>query len=329
MKLINWDDLFRKHAAQLKGVCRRYVGDPTLADDLVQETFITAIAKIDTFRGNGSLEGWMRKIAVNKALLYLREAKVANVPIEAVTNTFEEDTEVENQSNKTRYAIERASFSTDELLSVIDALPLHHKVVFNMYVLDGFNHNQIAQQMSISAGTSKSHLARARKKAQELLYAKAMGQQPAGPRRRYAWLLFLFQPNYIDRIFLKGLGRFGLPVQTPNSTFPPGSSLTLKWSATIAGKAALYVSSISMVAAGGYLAVRLLKKPVATAVEKPPIERICAPAQVIATPTDSLKLKVEGQTRAEMPIKAEKEKVIVKKIIVVRDTIRLEKPASN
>lgn len=330
MKPINWDELFRKHAAQLKGVCRRYVGDPAIAEDLVQETFMTAIDKIATFRGNGSLEGWIRKIAVNKALLYLRESKLVNVPAETLMNTFEQETEMENQASKTRYAIEKASFSADELLTVIDALPMHHKVVFNMYVLDGFSHKQIATTMNISTGTSKSHLARARKKAQELLYAKATEQQPVEARNRSAWwLLLFFQQRNIDTIFRKDLGQYELPAQTPTSTFPQRTTLTLNWTATSAGKVALSVSTISMFAAGSYLAVQLLGKPMDTAAKQPPFELNCTPAQIIATPPDTFKLKVEKPTKALVPAKAKKEKVIVKKTIVVRDTIRLEKSTSK
>jgi len=329
LKPINWDELFRRNAAQLKGLCRRYVGDPAVADDLVQETFITAIDKIETYRGSGSLDGWIRKIAVNKALLYLREAKPANVPVDTLTNTIEQESEMENLAGKTRYAIENASFSTDELLSVIDALPLHHKIVFNMYVIDGFSHSQIAQQMSISAGTSKSHLARARKKAQELLYAKASGKQPAETRRRSALLLLLFQPNYIDRIFRKGLGQFGLPLQTPNITFPPGTTLTLKWTATIAGKAALCGSAISIVAAGGFFAVQLAQQPSAGGVEPVQAEEVFTSAPVVKPVPDSLIIAAHEVQKPQAPAKVEKEKVIIRKTIVIRDTVRLERPASK
>jgi RNA polymerase sigma factor (sigma-70 family) len=234
-KFIDWDKLFREQAPRLKGICRRYVGDESLAEDLVQEAFVLALNKIDTYSNRGAIDGGLRKKAIKNPLQYLRN-KQATVPIETISIPIEQEPAMENSNNKIRFAIEKASFSTNELLEVIDRLPVHHKTVFNLYVIDGFSHKQIAQMLRISPGTSKSHLARARKKTQELLYTKAIGQQITTPRRRYLPLVLLFSPNYIDRVFRKGLLNYQVPVGSPTMAFPSAVVSGLNWGASFAGK---------------------------------------------------------------------------------------------
>lgn len=170
----NWDVIYKNNASKLLGVCRRYVKDEQLAEDLLHNAFITAMNKINTYSGKGVFEGWLRKIVVNTVLLYLRDSKKMqfseNEPLEnQVEVTLESD--VEETQKK---VIEEAGFSQQELLEVVDQLPLHHKTVFNLYVIDGYTHNEIGEMLKISGGTSKSHLARARKKIQQLLFEKAM-----------------------------------------------------------------------------------------------------------------------------------------------------------
>lgn len=326
MKEINWDELFRRNAAQLKGLCRRYTGSESIADDLVQETFLTAIDKISTYKGFGSLDGWIRKIAVNKALLYLREKQI-NVPLDAVQQPIMQETEMELPTENRRLAIERASFTTDELLMVIDALPVHHKAVFNLYVLDGFSHQQIGRMMNISSGTSKSHLARARKKAQELLYERAVKNHPSGERRHWAWLLLLFRPNYIDSIFKKGLGNFGIPVRTPKFTVPSPTTLPISWTSTLAGKAVLIGGTAASVALGGYVVNQLAQSPQPD--DNIKVEVTCPPAPTTLVPSDTLAITASEITPVETNTAPKKGKVVVKKTIVVRDTVRLEKPVTK
>jgi len=326
LKEINWDELFRRNAAQLKGLCRRYTGSEAIADDLVQETFITAINKISTYKGFGSLDGWIRKIAVNKALLYLREKQII-VPLDAVQQPIMQETEMELPTENRRFAIERASFTTDELLMVVDALPVHHKAVFNLYVLDGFSHQQIGKMMNISAGTSKSHLARARKKAQELLFEKAMQNQPSGERRHWALLLLLFRPNYIDSIFKKGLGNFGIPVRTPNFTVPSPTTLPITWTTTLAEKAVLIGGTAASIALGGYVVNQLAQSPQPD--DNVKVEVALPPTPTALVPADTLAVTASEITPVETNSARKKGKVVVKKTIVVRDTIHLEKPVSK
>jgi RNA polymerase sigma factor (sigma-70 family) len=326
LKQINWDELFRKNSAQLKGICRRYVGDIDVAEDLVQETFITAIDKFSGYKATGSVEGWIRKIAINKSLMYIREKQLNCLPAEVLSNQVEQETEMENSNNTIRFAIEKASFSSDELLSVIDCLPVNHKTAFNLYVLDGYSHHQIAKVMNISSGTSKSNLSRARKKAQELLYQKAIQKQPAKGERRSAFLLLLFQPNYIDKLFRKGLSGYQLVANPPGIPVSSAPATFIKWGATLTGKIVTYGIITASIAGGCFFY---------NSFEKPVLSTPCTEPAGIVVPADTMEtqsvgsMNIESRKLTDTIKPKKKEPVIIRKIIVKHDTIQLEKPASK
>jgi RNA polymerase sigma factor (sigma-70 family) len=204
-----WDIVYRDHAPALLGVLRRYVKDAGVAQDLLHEMFITAINRRDTYTGKGPFGGWLYRIAVNTALMHLRDEKIRQVPAEAVL-TVAGDDDGGNRADDARAAIEAAEFSGEELLSAIDRLPEHHRVVFNMYVMDSFSHRQIAAELDISPGTSKSHLARARRKIQQFLYDEALNRKRKGVRRRASAFMLLFPAtgHYIDGLYREGLSDF-------------------------------------------------------------------------------------------------------------------------
>jgi RNA polymerase sigma factor (sigma-70 family) len=217
MNLTNefWEKAYKENAPKIIGVCRRYVKSNEVAEDLMQEAFITAINKADTYAGKGSFDAWLRKIAVNSALMYLRQLKSHKI----IDNLIESECDHENMNddNDIKSIIEEADFSEIELLEVIDSLPEHHKLVFNLYVIDGYTHIQIGKELNISPGTSKSHLARARKKIQQLLYQKAIVKNREQKKRKRSLLLLIIpcNLNYIDTIFRNKLGNFSIePVKT-------------------------------------------------------------------------------------------------------------------
>jgi RNA polymerase sigma factor (sigma-70 family) len=209
-----WEKTYKENAPKMIGVCRRYVADIKIAEDLMHDAFITAINKHDSFRGEGRFEAWLRKITVNTALMYVRSERMKKIK----ENWMQSDNAYESpdypDSESMRNAIENAGFSDVELLEVIDNLPSHHKQVFNLYVIDNFSHVQIGRELGISPGTSKSHLARARKKIQQTLYQKAIEKYPGQQKRKSAGLLLLFTPfklYYIDRLFKNRLSNFAIP----------------------------------------------------------------------------------------------------------------------
>jgi RNA polymerase sigma-70 factor (ECF subfamily) len=133
------------------GVCLRYADDRDAAEDILQEGFIKVFRKIESYTGIGSLEGWVRKVMVNTALeAYRRKSRM--VPL----------VEVERLPHESEDADALSQLSEAEILKVVQALPHGYRTVFNLYVIDGYSHREIAAELSITEGTSKSQLARAR-----------------------------------------------------------------------------------------------------------------------------------------------------------------------
>ncbi|MGA8854650.1 MAG: RNA polymerase sigma factor [Christiangramia sp.] len=144
------EQLYRLYAAKLFGLCLKYSDNRQEAEDNLQDGFVTIFAKISQFNHNGSFEGWLKRILINTCLQKHRQQKMYEITNE--TNLREEE-EVE---------IESDDLSVDFLLSCVQELPNRYRQVFNLYVLDGHSHKEIAGLLKISEGTSKSNLARAR-----------------------------------------------------------------------------------------------------------------------------------------------------------------------
>ena len=165
--------IFKKYSSVLFGICLRYMKDRAKADDVMQDAFITIFTKINQFKGSGSFDGWVKRITINSALMQLRKNKkeFASEFIENIKQEEKEDKILDISNPKS--VIENANFSQTEIFEALEELPLGYKTVFNLYVIDELKHKEIAKQLKISVGTSKSQLMRARKRLEELLYEKA------------------------------------------------------------------------------------------------------------------------------------------------------------
>ncbi len=142
-------EVYQLFAGKLFGLCLKYSRNYQEAQDNLQDGFITIFNKIDQFQFKGSFEGWLKRIMVNTALQKYREKNVLNL----ITDEIPEEVEVE---------VDEMTLSLDYLLSIIQELPNRYRLVFNMYVLDGYSHREISEMLEISEGTSKSNLSRAR-----------------------------------------------------------------------------------------------------------------------------------------------------------------------
>jgi len=133
-------------------VCIRYMGDRDKAEDILQDGFITLFSKLDSYSGDGSFEGWARKIFVNTALMSLRKSDILkeSEDIEAAFSIGSEAPTV----------IEDIGYK--ELMKLISELPPGFRTVFNMYAIEGFSHKEIGEALGISENTSRSQLQRAR-----------------------------------------------------------------------------------------------------------------------------------------------------------------------
>ncbi|GAA0715075.1 RNA polymerase sigma factor [Aquimarina litoralis] len=143
------EQLYRLYGSKLFSICLKYSNNYTSAEDTLQDAFITIFDKIEQYNGKGSFEGWVKRITINTALQKYRKQKV----FEIIGEEQIEDVEIE---------IDEDHVSLDYLLEIIQQLPDRYRLVFNLYVLDGYSHKEIAKMLEISVGTSKSNLARAR-----------------------------------------------------------------------------------------------------------------------------------------------------------------------
>jgi RNA polymerase sigma-70 factor (ECF subfamily) len=143
--------IYQLLAPKMYGVCLRYAKDSTEAEDNLQEGFIKVFTNLKSFRDEGSFEGWVRRIMVNVSLEKFRKQQVM-YPVEDVT-VYDKVVDRDDAL---------AMLSADELIEMIQDLPPRYRMVFNLYVMEGMNHQEIAKEMDITVGTSKSNLARAR-----------------------------------------------------------------------------------------------------------------------------------------------------------------------
>ncbi len=133
-------------------LCLRYMGDRDSAEDILQEGFVTLFTKLDSFTGEGSFEGWARKIFVNTALMSLRRTDALKLSDDLETAW--------GVSSENESAVQTMGYK--ELMGLISQLPAGFRTVFNMYVIEGYSHKEIAGMLGISEATSRSQLQRAR-----------------------------------------------------------------------------------------------------------------------------------------------------------------------
>lgn len=152
-------ELYERFSPVMLGVCYRYVKDIQTAEDLLHDGFITILTKIDEFRGEGSFEGWCRRIFVNTALGFLRKK-----------NPLAESSDIDDMywlRSEQVGAVEK--MSTNELIELIQQLPDGYRAVLNMYAIEGYSHKEIGEELGISENTSRSQYFRARGRLMEMI----------------------------------------------------------------------------------------------------------------------------------------------------------------
>ena len=145
--------IYSRFSSKMLSVCRQYIKDIQLAEDVMITAFMKVFTNLSKFENKGSFEGWIRRIMVNECISYLRVQKKVKFT--------EDEIYVEESFN----AID-IQFSIDQIQFLIDALPDGYKMVFNLYAIEGYKHNEIAKMLGINEGTSKSQLSHARKMLQ-------------------------------------------------------------------------------------------------------------------------------------------------------------------
>lgn len=148
----HWEDIYKQYSRKMYGVCLRYARNATDAKDILHDGFLKVFKCLQDYKGTGSFEGWIRRIMVHTAINAYRLYNSRWFFVEDSTDLDSSDEiTIEDQ------------LSYEELIKHINALPDGYRIVFNMYVIEGYKHHEIAEMLGISESTSKTQLLKARK----------------------------------------------------------------------------------------------------------------------------------------------------------------------
>ena len=150
--------LYDLYSSKMYALCYRYVRHAMEAEDVLVMAFTKIFDRIEQFKGEGSFEGWIRRVMVNEALTHLRKSRAMYV-----------ETELEQADREPDYDRLSDHLEAEDLQKMIQELPPGYRLVFNLYAIDGYSHKEIAEQLGITENTSKSQLSRARTYLQKIL----------------------------------------------------------------------------------------------------------------------------------------------------------------
>lgn len=153
------EQLYKRFYGKMMGVCTRYARNRDEAADMLQEGFIKVFGSIRTYAGKGSFEGWIRRIIVHTAVDHLRRNKHDYMIVSTVHIRDESDLDEPEETDEETML---ANLRREDILEAVQKLTPAYRAVFNLYVMEEFSHKEIAEQLGISEGTSKSNLAKAR-----------------------------------------------------------------------------------------------------------------------------------------------------------------------
>ncbi|MBW1294302.1 RNA polymerase sigma factor [Aquimarina litoralis] len=147
--------IYEKHAPKMLSVCRQYIKDIHHAEEVMSTGFLKVFTNLKQFNFGGSFEGWIRRIMINESISFLRKQKQL---------VFTEDISIYTEESWNNINIE---LGVEQIQELIDSLPEGYKMVFVLYAVEGYKHNEIAKMLGISDNTSKSQLFKARKMLQQ------------------------------------------------------------------------------------------------------------------------------------------------------------------
>ena len=144
--------LYDRLATRMFPVCMRYIGDRASAEDVLQDGFVTLFTRLDSYKGEGSFEGWARRIFVTTALMSLRKKDALKISDELETV----------RGMKAETVTQMQNIGYKELMALVMTLPTGFRTVFNMYAIEGYSHKEIAEILGITETTSRTQFSRAR-----------------------------------------------------------------------------------------------------------------------------------------------------------------------
>lgn len=149
--------LYEKYDALFFAVCKRYFTDIQQAEDALVKGFLKIFQNLKSYSFEGSFEGWMRRIMINECLMELRKNKIFHLNIDDYSSSISSNQEASQQIEE------------DDVMKLLDYLPDGCRLVFTLYVIEGYKHKEIAENLGITEGTSKSQLNLAKTKLKEML----------------------------------------------------------------------------------------------------------------------------------------------------------------
>jgi len=153
--------VYEKYAGRMFGLCKRYVKTTENAEEVLMEGFCKVFQKIDMYSGTGSFEGWIRRIMTNEALMFIRR-----------DYKFNDHVDIQDIQMETFEVTIEEKLMAADILKLLDQLPTGYRTIFNLYVMEGYKHREIADMLHISINTSKSQLILAKRKLKELVEQK-------------------------------------------------------------------------------------------------------------------------------------------------------------
>ncbi|MDG1262509.1 MAG: RNA polymerase sigma factor [Flavobacteriales bacterium] len=154
------DMLYARYSKMLYGTCLRYTRNSFDAEDVLQEGFVKIFKNIGMYSQDKPFEGWIRKIMINTAITHYRKH---------LKHAYHDDVTESHDLSADLGPDQHCDYTKEELMAAINKLPSGYKMVFNMYVIEGYKHKEIADALSIDINTSKSQLSRAKKHLQREL----------------------------------------------------------------------------------------------------------------------------------------------------------------
>ena len=151
-------EVYQLYASKMLGVCRRYVKSLENAEEVLMMGFCKVFMKIDSYTGKGNFEGWIRRIMVNEALMFIRKKY-----------RFDEHVDIQEMPIQIHQASIVDELAAQDIIDMMNELPTGYRTVFNLYVIEGFKHKEIAEMLNISINTSKSQLLLAKKKLRTMI----------------------------------------------------------------------------------------------------------------------------------------------------------------
>ncbi|WP_298774439.1 sigma-70 family RNA polymerase sigma factor, partial [uncultured Empedobacter sp.] len=149
--------LYEKYDALFFAVCKRYFTDIQQAEDALVKGFLKIFQNLKSYSFEGSFEGWMRRIMINECLMELRKNKIFHLNVDDYSSSISSNQEASQQIEE------------DDVMKLLDYLPDGCRLVFTLYVIEGYKHKEIAENLGITEGTSKSQLNLAKTKLKEML----------------------------------------------------------------------------------------------------------------------------------------------------------------